>query len=294
MEVIITRGLPASGKSTWAKEKISENPGTWKRINLDDLRAMFDNSYQSKGNEKFVKKMRDVLFTQALKEGKNIISDNTHLSPRSVEHIKQLVEKFNSENFPDKNDYIKVSEKWFLAPLEECIKRDLKRPCSVGAKVITDMYNQFLAPTVEPLVQNKFLERAIIVDIDGTVAEKGNRSPFDWANVGKDTPKIPVIMVVQLLFSRGYKIIFLSGRDSVCKELTHKWLIEHIPSIEFDLYMREENDMRNDAIIKKELFDKYIRDKYYVEFVLDDRDRVVSMWRKEIGLTCLQVAYGDF
>jgi hypothetical protein len=58
--------------------------------------------------------------------------------------------------------------------------------------------------------------------------------------------------------------------------------------------MRAEKDNRKDSIIKRELFDKHIRDKYHVDFVLDDRDQVVRMWRRELGLTCLQVNYGNF
>jgi len=57
--------------------------------------------------------------------------------------------------------------------------------------------------------------------------------------------------------------------------------------------MRPAGNTENDAIIKKRLFDENIRDDYDVRFVLDDRNRVVDMWR-EIGLTCLQVDYGDF
>jgi hypothetical protein len=57
--------------------------------------------------------------------------------------------------------------------------------------------------------------------------------------------------------------------------------------------MRKLNDNRPDDIIKKELYDQYIKGKYFVKFVLDDRDSVVRMWRNE-GLLCLQVYYGNF
>jgi len=52
MKVLILKGLPASGKSTYAKELVAK--GNWKRINKDDLRAMLDCSKWSKANEKFV------------------------------------------------------------------------------------------------------------------------------------------------------------------------------------------------------------------------------------------------
>ena len=60
------------------------------------------------------------------------------------------------------------------------------------------------------------------------------------------------------------------------------------------LEMRREKDGRQDAIVKRELFDTHILGKYYVEFVLDDRNQVVDLWRNDLGLTCFQVNYGDF
>jgi len=58
--------------------------------------------------------------------------------------------------------------------------------------------------------------------------------------------------------------------------------------------MRPEGNNEKDSIIKKRLYDQHIMGKYDIEFVLDDRDQVVEMWRNQIGLTCLQVAYGNF
>ena len=64
--------------------------------------------------------------------------------------------------------------------------------------------------------------------------------------------------------------------------------------IEYDLLaMRKAGDTRKDSIIKKEMFEEYVEDKYKILFVLDDRNQVVEFWRS-LGLTCLQVAEGDF
>ena len=65
-KVIITKGLPGSGKSTWAKKLIDKNPNQYKRINKDDLRAMLDNSKHSKDAEKFVLKIRNQIMLMAL------------------------------------------------------------------------------------------------------------------------------------------------------------------------------------------------------------------------------------
>ena len=76
-------------------------------------------------------------------------------------------------------------------------------------------------------------------------------------------------------------------------EQTIKWLTKYkIPY--HDLLMRKTKDGRKDSVIKKEIVDEHIKGKYFVRFVLDDRDQVVDMWRKEMGYACLQVNYGDF
>jgi hypothetical protein len=94
----------------------------------------------------------------------------------------------------------------------------------------------------------------------------------------------------------GTEIIFMSGRDGVCLQETAEWIKIHFAwqDADFKLIMRLAKDQRKDNIVKKELFDQHILDKYYVCAVLDDRQQVVDMWRKELGLTCLQVDYGDF
>ena len=141
----------------------------------------------------------------------------------------------------------------------------------------------------------KYLPKVVIVDIDGTLSKMGDRSPFEWSKVGIDTPNEPIVRLVHLLngCESQYQIIVFTGRDEVCRLETRNWLWEH--NIEhIALHMRPLGDMRKDCIVKKEMFDQNIKDKYEVLFVLDDRDQVVKMWREELGLTCLQVAPGNF
>ena len=74
-----------------------------------------------------------------------------------------------------------------------------------------------------------------------------------------------------------------------------EWIDQNMSFLKDDyhIFMRKEGDSRNDGIIKTEIFDEHIKDKFYVCAVFDDRDRVVKAWR-DIGLLCLQVNYGDF
>lgn len=134
--------------------------------------------------------------------------------------------------------------------------------------------------------------RAVLVDIDGTLAHHHGRSPYDWQRVSEDTPNEPVADLVRILDDRMH-IILMSGRDEVCRPQTEAWLKEHL--IPYDeLYMRPHKDNRKDSVIKRELYERHVAGRYVVAFVIDDRDQVVRMWRGELGLTVFQCADGDF
>src|SRR3990167_7392203 len=91
LNVIILRGLPASGKSTWAKEQLEKFPGKYKVINKDLLRLMLDNSKHSNEREKFVLKFRDAIMLQSLADGYSVIIDDTNFAPKHEARIRQLV-----------------------------------------------------------------------------------------------------------------------------------------------------------------------------------------------------------
>lgn len=132
---------------------------------------------------------------------------------------------------------------------------------------------------------------AVICDIDGTLAHMNGRSPYDPTRYHEDT-KDDTVHYIFARISEGAVRIICSGRDDTYRGVTEKWLAEH--GITYDLlYMRLAGDKRSDAIIKQEIYDTYIKDNYNVRCVLDDRNRVVEMWRRN-GLKCLQVADGDF
>lgn len=129
------------------------------------------------------------------------------------------------------------------------------------------------------------------VDIDGTLAHMHDRSPYDWSKVGNDMVDIPIAWLTSILF-RSVSVILVSGRDASCHKETQDWLAKN--SICYTkLIMRKEGDNRPDEVVKEEIFNEHIRGNYNVRFVLDDRNKVVDMWR-QLGLKCLQVAEGDF
>lgn len=290
MKVKFLKGIPASGKTTWAK-KFCKNNRDWFRVNRDDIRNM-RGEYWIPKDEKLITDIETNIVLSALSFGKNVIIDATNITEKYVSRMKANILK----KFPDVTFQTKV----FEISLEEAIKRDLERPNSVGEKVIRDFHKR-LHPELYvevKLEQDPDLPHIIICDIDGTIADKNDRSPFDWNNVINDTPRQTIIDLVESQSKLGKKIIFFTGRDGNenCYVQTYDWIKKYF-SLDFEdweLYMRPENDNRKDSIVKKEMFDTHIRGKYHVDFILDDRDQVVKMWRNEIGLECLQVNWGNF
>lgn len=316
-QVIMTVGLPASGKSTWAKKWVLEKIGERKRVNRDDLRLMVDAGEWSPENEKFIMKLRDNMVLSAVRAGKSIVIDDTNLRSDNFTKMVQLIEGAGLSAV--------VMEKPFPVELEEAVRRDIARGQqglpAVGEKVIKDMWSKYigkygsLRDPRSVTITSKFssgetIDRvdgvadAVICDLDGTLAKMGDRSPFDASRCDElDLPNWPVIDCVKAMYLQGVKVIFMSGREDKDREATErfisKWctLPTHQPNksevIPHDLFMRATGDQRNDGIIKRELFDAHIRGKFNVKFCLDDRNRVVDTWR-EMGLTCFQVAPGSF
>ena len=137
------------------------------------------------------------------------------------------------------------------------------------------------------------LEKVVIVDVDGTVALRNGRKPFDWTEIEEDKPNLCVIELVNRIASTGVKIIFVSGREQRYHHETVRWL-EKYHNQPIALYCRADQDYRKDELVKFEIFRDEILGKYDVIAVFEDRNRVVEMWRELLGLTCLQVAPGNF
>lgn len=141
------------------------------------------------------------------------------------------------------------------------------------------------------LGQDNQYPNALIVDMDGTLAIHNGRSPYDFMRCEEDLVNEPIKHIVNKYW-QDHIILIVSGRDDIVRDHCHRWLRAN--SIRFDdIMMRVTGDKRSDDIVKEEIFNNQIKDKYKVRFVLDDRDRVIKKWR-ELGLTALQVNYGDF
>jgi predicted kinase len=301
--LLITRGLPGCGKTTYARAWVAADREHRARVNRDDIRAMLDDGQFVKGvTEPRVLAARDAAILSLLSKDVDTICDDTNLPQRTARDLAKLAKRAGAElTVIDLTD----------VPLATCLKRNADRTDKhpVPEAAIRDMHARYLAGRAFPLAlpeepaseadavaryePKPGTPKAVLVDIDGTTALMGARSPFDETRVHEDRPNLPVIAVIRAMEAAGNAIVFLSGRTDACRVATYHWLCLHVGVSFQGLYMRAAGDGRKDAIVKRELFDRHIRDSYDVTCVLDDRDQVVAAWR-ELGLTCLQVAAGNF
>jgi predicted kinase len=312
-------GIPGSGKSTYAKQIVAKNPSNWVRVNNDDLRAMMNGSVWSADYEKIVTDARNYLIRDALKRGKNVIVDNLNLNRRHFDDVCKIAKSVNAD--------IQVFEKAFYIEFDEAMERNSKREgaARVPDDVIKKWWKEsgkqqfkFFKPRVEIYTERRGnsstveappyingLQEAVLCDLDGTLALIHGRSPYDASNCDiKDLPNVPVIETVLAHFKAGREIIFCSGREDKYRPETIRFIERYcqlkafvtdgpLRPIQYELFMRKTDDFRKDAIIKEEIYQNEIEGKYNVLCVLDDRNQVVSYWRSK-GLTCFQVAEGDF
>lgn len=152
------------------------------------------------------------------------------------------------------------------------------------------------------------LPKLILCDLDGTLFRKkegpGERQWFDWHRVHEDEVNPQVLLALHLFSDHGHQVGFLSGRPKEegelpdgtkwnCEDLTRQALKAACVPPHF-LHMRNAGDYRADDVVKEELYRLHIEGKYDTDVILDDRDRVVGMWRGKLALQCWQVAPGNF
>ena len=296
--MILTRGLPGSGKSTWARAWVAADPSSRVRVNRDDIRYQLYGSYWGEGvDENMVTKVEDAMVKAAVDAGKSVVIDATHLKSAWITRWRRLYPNLAIQNFE--------------VEVADCIERDEARMArgerGVGAENIEAMAKRYhirpagyLPPLPEPVearaqwkpaVQGP--RDAIIVDIDGTLANHdGIRSPYDTSRYHLDDVHYDVALVVDMIRNDEVELIVVSGRDAAFREVTTKWLAVNAGIYPDLLLMRPEGDVRNDAIVKHELYHEHIAGKYNVIGVFDDRGRVLRMWRA-IGLTTFAVGDTD-
>lgn len=295
-KLIICRGLPASGKSTWAKKFVEDNP-QWKRVNRDTLRSMVHGAGKfTREREAAIKIARDALVKTFLAADYNVIVDDTNLDPAVVEHLRGLTTLD-----------VEVEEKWFHVTLDEALARNAMRTefeGKVPMSVIKNMHRKWLHNETDRhayIPHDPSLPSAVIFDLDGTLAIARHRDVYDGSLCESDDINSPVVEFLHFIREcpiaphRGpIQVIFCSGREDEFRPQTENWLMKHGLILRGDLLlMRASDDKRNDAIVKREIFEQHIAGKFNVLAAFDDRNRVVKMWRS-VGVPCFQVCDGDF
>jgi predicted kinase len=298
--LLILRGVPGCGKSTFAHQWLKEGERR-ARVNRDDIRMQFFGK-ETGVDENMVTQIEHQQVDMLLKSGYSVVVDDTNIRHAYIKAFVKIASKYG----------VPVAVKQFDVDLKVAIERNAQRASRGGRDVPTHVIEkmhkslkssgQFTRKLIEdawgateigqPYIRPVGAEKVYLFDIDGTLAAMSDRSPFEWSKVGDDDPRAQVILTAQAHAKAGFKIIVMSGRDGSCRNETTKWLDFY--EVPFSaLFMRAEGDMRKDNIVKQELFDQHIRDKYNVIAVYDDRDQVVDMWRA-MGVDCFQVAPGNF
>jgi len=299
-QLLILVGAPGSGKTTFAKYFIRTEEN-WMRLSRDDFRTMhFTYSNLSPHEEMMITDMIDASIFALLKKRCNVIIDATHCRADYLEHY---INKFN--HLADIS--FKIFEVDSKVIAQRCEKRNQETGKFISSKVQQHFLNDLWAlkkvfdfssrPRVDERVgiqkQDKSLPKAIICDLDGTLALMDKRNPFDATNADMDDLNEPVANVLKAFAAQEYQILLVSGRENRFREPTLRFL-EKNGILYHQLWMRPSGDYRKDSIIKQEIFEAEISGNYYIDFVLDDRDQVVDMWRKVLMIPCFQVNYGDF
>ena len=144
--LLILQGLPASGKSTYAVKWVNEDPEHRLRINQDSIRRMFgkywlEDKLQLKKRESITSNITMELLKQSMFNQFDIVLDNINLNTKVLGTIEDYVNYFNIK-FADLQTY-NIEYKLFKEPLQTLIDRDSKRDISVGANIITSLYNKY-------------------------------------------------------------------------------------------------------------------------------------------------------
>lgn len=298
-KLIITRGLPGSGKS-YEAEQLMKKSGNYVRVNKDLLRTMLHFDIFNHRNEDKTQDASKGLVKMFLKGGTCVIVDDTNLNPKVLQSYKEIAKECGANI-----EYLDMTH----LPVEVCIERDKLREKKVGAHVIQRMALQYLDYMKG--------ENIVVSDMDGTLADCEHRREYshgekkDWNKFFELTPfdtlrseVLNQINDVRTVYedivrtnNRGIKyrvgtilpLIIVSARPERCRKDTEEWLEKN--KVQYDmLLMRPDSDSRDDTVVKAEIYDKYLSKMNILEWY-DDRPKIIRMLRTK-GVNVKDVGNG--
>lgn len=136
-KIVLCRGIQGSGKTTWAKQWVLEDPEHRVRFNNDDIRNMLG-KYWVPSREHLVSDIKKDFMVSAMEFGYDIVVDNMNFNPKEIEYYENLVDS----TLGYMNCY-SLEYKDFFIPLEVCIERDSKRENPIGEEVIRKTYERY-------------------------------------------------------------------------------------------------------------------------------------------------------
>lgn len=302
-KLILVQGISGSGKTTYAKQWVEEDPIHRIRLNYDDLRCMLG-KYWVPEREPLMKEIFKGALQGAINGGYDIIIDNmSNLNPKHIQEYQGLI---YNHNFEHKDNQYDIEFKLINTPVEVCIERDSKREIPIGEKVIRQQWKKYRDYIIQQSIKNMLnnqskdnpnLPHCIISDIDATLCFNTSGRPFFGPGATEqminDIPNTNVIDLVRAYCNEyDCELVIITGRDESCRKSTLEWLDKYYiyPNL---LLMRKEGDYSKGEECKKKLYEENIKDKYNVDLVFEDSSKVVKMYR-DLGLTVLQPNEGKF
>lgn len=303
LKALVTIGVPASGKTTFAKKWEDEDPDNRWVVELDEIRKEYSpdkdlNRYSFKNEEKVADEFyKSISFAWSC--DKDICISNTNVNGKYLDVLLSFLDDLDFE----------VTFKVFHKSFRDLVRDDKKRNKMVGSEVIYKMLLNFnkLRQTHPHVFEqdNHWLEKdfpiikkvenkypvsenkpcVAIIDIDGTLADMGKRNPYDYEAAINDTARKDVALLVNALH-KEHTVVFVSGRSEDARVVTEEWLhglyrdrvLDFDPVEESHILMRCSGDTRQDWIVKYEIYRDIVSQMGELKVVVDDRPQVIRMW----------------
>lgn len=118
---------------------------------------------------------------------------------------------------------------------------------------------------------------------------------FEGAMKG-DTPNEWCFTLVEAMWEKSFATIFVTGREQKYERAFHEWLMNQGHDkqkwVYAPIFMRPDGFQGSDVELKRCIYQEHIEGKYDVLFAIDDRTKLVNLWRS-LGIVCLDcAAYG--